>query len=442
MLFRQLVNDDLGCASYLIGCEGAGEAVVVDPPLAIEEVLATAEHHGVVLVRVIETHTHADHVSGHGRLAHELGLPVSIHPAAAVDYPFDSFEDGNELRVGNVSLRCVHTPGHRPEHCCVAVIDHTRAEEPWLVLTGDSLFVGDTARPDLAVGGTEGATVLYGSLATLLELPDGVEVYPGHVSGSLCGKGMSSKGSSTIGFERRFNPMLAFSELSAFVAASASIDAPKPPNFTRIVEANRGPFLPAPPVVDETAVPAGSAQLLDVRRVDAFCAGHLEGAINVPVSGTAFATKAGFAIDLGAPVHVLASSEAEALSAIRSLQSVAADELSGFTIVSGGPEQLEPVPLAELVAALSDPDVTILDVRDVHEREASVPAEVVSVPFHQVRTTDALPADGTYVTACEKGPRAAIAATVLRARGFDARPVVDGGIPDLTRASTAATARR
>ena len=221
MLFLQFLNDDLGCASYLVGCEGAGEAVVVDPPYAVEPLLEAAAKHDVRIVRVIETHTHADHVSGHGRLALEHGIPVSIHPAAEVDYPSDPLEDGAEVTVGNVTLRCIHTPGHRPEHCCLAIVDHTRADEPWLLLTGDSLFVGDAARPDLAVGAEEGAEGLFHSLARLLELNDGVEVYPGHVAGSLCGKGMSSKGSTTIGFERRFNPMLAFSDVNAFVAESA-----------------------------------------------------------------------------------------------------------------------------------------------------------------------------------------------------------------------------
>ena len=157
MLFAQILNDDLGCASYLVGCEEAGIAVVVDPPYAIEAVLDEAARLDVRVVRTLETHTHADHVSGHGRLALEHGIPVSIHPEARVDYASDSLEDGAEIVVGTVTLRCIHTPGHRPEHCCLAVIDTTRADEPWLVLTGDSLFVGDAARPDLAVGATEGA---------------------------------------------------------------------------------------------------------------------------------------------------------------------------------------------------------------------------------------------------------------------------------------------
>ena len=196
----QLLNDDLGCAAYLVGCEEAQEAVVVDPHFAIETILAEAERLDVRIVRTLETHTHADHLSGHGRLALDHGIPVSIHEIAGVEYPHDPLRDGDELEVGAVVLRVIHTPGHRPEHCCLAVTDRSRGDEPWLVLTGDSLFVGDAARPDLAVGAVEGAEGLFHSLQRLLELSDGVEVFPGHVAGSLCGKAMCSKPSTTIGF--------------------------------------------------------------------------------------------------------------------------------------------------------------------------------------------------------------------------------------------------
>src|SRR5207248_1278882 len=207
VIFRQFVDDDLGCASYLVGDEATHDAVLVDPSFAIERYVAAAEQEHVRIVRTLETHTHADHVSGHGRLALEHGVPVAIHPAAEAEYEHDRLEDGQEIVLGEVVLRVIHTPGHRPEHCCFAVIDRTRADEPWLVLTGDSLFVGDAARPDLAVEAVDGARELYTSLRRLLELPDGVEVYPGHVAGSLCGASMSSKASTTIGFERRFNLM-------------------------------------------------------------------------------------------------------------------------------------------------------------------------------------------------------------------------------------------
>ena len=316
MLFAQILNDDLGCASYLVGCEVAGEVVVVDPHLAIEPILAEAERLDVRIVRTIETHTHADHVSGHGRLAVDHGVPVTIHAAAGAAYPHDSMADGDEIEVGNVVLRCIHTPGHRPEHCCLAVVDRTRADEPWLVLTGDSLFVGDTARPDLAVGATDGAEGLFHSLQRLLELPDGVEVFPGHVAGSLCGTSMSSRASTTIGFERRFNPMLALSDVGAFIAESAGVSAPKPPNLARIVELNQSAFVGAAADVPQLAAPPDGSQLLDVRPVPDHLAGHRPGAVNIPVSGTSFSTKAGFVLDADMPVTVLASDPDEADRAV------------------------------------------------------------------------------------------------------------------------------
>jgi len=190
VVFRQLVDDDLGCASYLIGDQAAGEAVVVDPAYAIEPYMAEAERSGLRIVRVLETHTHADHLSGHGRLALEHGVPVSVHPLAEPEFAFDPVSDGEELTLGSVRIRVLHTPGHRPEHCCYLVDGH--------LLTGDSLLIGDAARPDLAVKATEGAAALFDSLQRLAGLPEDTEVGPGHVAGSLCATGISSARSSTI----------------------------------------------------------------------------------------------------------------------------------------------------------------------------------------------------------------------------------------------------
>ena len=195
LLFRQFVDDDLGCGSYLVGDSESGEAVLVDPAFAIEPYLEAARRSGVRIGRVLETHTHADHLSGHGRLALEHGVPVSIHPAAEPSYPYDPLEDGDVLNVGSVPIRVIHTPGHRPEHCAFLVAGR-------LLLTGDSLFVGDAARPDLAVEARQGAEALFESLGRLTELPDDVEVYPGHFAGSLCGTSMSVDRSTTIGRER------------------------------------------------------------------------------------------------------------------------------------------------------------------------------------------------------------------------------------------------
>jgi glyoxylase-like metal-dependent hydrolase (beta-lactamase superfamily II)/rhodanese-related sulfurtransferase len=425
VLFRQFVDDDLGCASYLIGCEAAGVAAVVDPAYAIEQYLEEAERREVRLVRVVETHTHADHVSGHGRLALEHGLPVSICSVAAVDYPHDPFDDGAEIELGNVTLRAIHTPGHRPEHTCVAVLDRTRAEEPWLLLTGDSLFVGDAARPDLAVGAKEGAEGLFHSLRRLLELSDGVEVYPGHVAGSLCGKGMSSKASTTIGFERRFNPALLIGELGAFVAESASISAPKPPNMHRIVELNRGAFVGAGAEVPPVDSP-GDAAVLDVRPVRDWLAGHLPGSLNVPVSGTSFATKAGFVLDHERPFVVAAASEEEAQRAIRGLRSVGLLAIAG-RLPGAGPETSAGVTVDELDALLAQ-GAELIDVREHDERDSGYIPGSRNIPYRLLAACDELPAGRPIVTICETGPRAAIAASILVARGLDARPVVGGGI--------------
>src|SRR3954454_2745688 len=235
MLFRQFVDDDLGCASYLIGDEAVGEAVLVDPAYAIEPYLEEAERAGVRIVRVLETHTHADHVSGHGRLALEHDAAVSIHPLAEPAFPFEPVEDGQELHVGSLSIRVLHTPGHRPEHCCYLVEGH--------LLTGDSLLIGDAARPDLAIEAREGAADLYRSLQRLVDLPGETEVDPGHTGGSLCATGITRDRSSTLGAERRTNRALSHPGLEEFVTASASISAPRPPTVERVVALNRGPFL-------------------------------------------------------------------------------------------------------------------------------------------------------------------------------------------------------
>ena len=379
MLFQQFVDDDLGCASYLIGDEDEGIAVVVDPPYAIEPLVEAAERRGVAIVRTIETHTHADHISGHGRLALDHAVPISIHPAAEVAYAADPLADGAEIELGRIVLRAIHTPGHRPEHTCLAVADRSRAEDAWLVLTGDSLFVGDAGRPDLAVDAQEGAERLFHSLQRLLELPDGVEVFPGHVAGSLCGKGMSSKASSTIGFERRFNHALQLKDELEFVADAAAAAALKPPNMARIVDLNRGPLLGAPRDVAELVdVPAG-ATLLDVRDVSDFLGGHTHGALNVPVRGGSFATRAGFLLDPEEQIVIQAASTPEAAQAIRGLRSVGFLELEGY-FLGAGTEQIEPVGLDELDRLLEE-GAEVIDVRERDERDSGYIAGSRNIPY-------------------------------------------------------------
>jgi glyoxylase-like metal-dependent hydrolase (beta-lactamase superfamily II)/rhodanese-related sulfurtransferase len=429
VLFRQFVDDDLGCASYLIGDEEAGIAVIVDPAYEIERYLEQAEADGVRIVRVLETHTHADHVSGHGRLALEHGLPVSIHPAAEPGYEFEPIEDGQELELGAVTIRVLHTPGHRPEHCAFQVVDRDRGNEPWLTLTGDSLFVGDAARPDLASEAAEGARGLYQSLQRLMQLHDGVEVYPGHVSGSLCGTGMSSKASSTIGFERRFNQALRATDEDEFVADAIKTGV-RPPNMERIVELNRGPFVGAP-VPLEPLNGGGGGAVLDVRDADEFAAGHAKGALGVPVDGGNFATKAGFVLPQDERVVIHAASAEEAQRAASGLRAVGIFDLAGYLVGPPSEERLPPVELDELERLVETGAVEVLDVREPYERDEGYIPGSRNIPYRLVREwVDDLQSGKPVVTICSSGPRAAVAASVLAAAGVDARPVMHGGVPD------------
>jgi hydroxyacylglutathione hydrolase len=427
VLFKQFLNDDLGCACYLVGDEHAGLAVVVDPPYHVEPVLAEAERRDVRLVGVVETHTHADHVSGHGRLALEHGVPIRVHRDAGATFPHEPLDDGTEIEVGAVVLRTIHTPGHRPEHCCFAVIDRSRSDEPWLVLTGDSLFVGDAGRPDLAVEAREGAEGLFHSLRRLVELGDGVEVFPGHVAGSLCGAAMSSKASTTIGFERRFNPALQ-GELADFLAARLGPQPPRPPNMEQIVELNRGELLGAQPPLGRIDSIPDEAIILDVRPTEAFAVGHHPGAVGIPVSGPSFATKAAFVLP-ERPLVLHAADEEEAERASRALQAVALFGVAGWQD-GGGSEELVPVSLDELERLLADDTVELLDVREADERDESHIPGSRHLPYRTARAAaEAGLLNGRpLVTICESGPRAAVAASVLQAAGLNARPVLEGGV--------------
>jgi hydroxyacylglutathione hydrolase len=427
VIFRQFVDDGLGCASYLIGDENEGTAVVVDPAYAIEQYIEEAARREVRVTSVLETHTHADHLSGHGRLAREHGCTVYVHPAADTSYAHQPLEDGGTIELGSVCIRTIHTPGHRPEHCAFAVTDRSRGDEPWLVLTGDSLFIGDAARPDLAIEPRAGAEGLFHSLRRLAELHDGVEVYPGHVAGSLCGAGMSSKASSTIGFERRFNNALLITDEETFVEESSGGSQLRPPNMERIVELNLGSLVGSPPPL-ERLTNADGATIVDVRDADAFSAGHAHGAINIPVDGSAFSTKSAFLLSPDETVVIQAASEAEAERAARGLRAVALLGIAGYMLDPPGDERLSPIELEEVERLLAAGEIEVLDVREKNERDDGYIAGTRHIPYRLLRVCGDRVGEKPVVTICNTGARAAIAASVLAAHGIDARPVLHSGI--------------
>jgi len=239
MIFRQLLHASPIAASYLLGCASRGQCVVVDPLEDIDLYQRASRDTAMRIVHVIDTHVHADHLSGGRALAEAVGASYLVHESAGVEGA-RALKDDQELTVGNVTLRIVHTPGHTPEHVCLLVTDRTRAPEPWLVLTGHTLMAGDMGRTELATSAEEGAQALFDSARRLRALPDFVEVWPGAFAGSVCGRRLSGKATSTIGFERRFNHAFRIDERDGFVRQMLAEIPPRPPNADEIRATNLG----------------------------------------------------------------------------------------------------------------------------------------------------------------------------------------------------------
>jgi glyoxylase-like metal-dependent hydrolase (beta-lactamase superfamily II) len=243
--FRQLLNDETACASYLLGCKTHSRFAVVDPHAdLVDEYIALAEAQGIPIVAAVETHVQADHISGLPELVMRTGARAYLPESASVDFAHYSLPDGQVLKLGNTELEAIATPGHAVAHHAYLVTDRTRGDEPWLVLTGDALLVGDAGRPDLHAHAEntveQMARALYRSLTErLMRLPDHLVLYPSHYSGSVCGRGLSANPISTIGFERRHNRALQFDSEDAFVAALTSDIPPAPEHQASIVAANR-----------------------------------------------------------------------------------------------------------------------------------------------------------------------------------------------------------
>ena len=244
MILRQFLQTDPVAASYLFGCGGQACGAVVDPVGDIGPYLRAAEATGMAIRYVIDTHLHADHVSAGRRLAEAAGAPYVLFADAPAAMPFKGVRDGDVLELGNVTARVLHTPGHTPEHICLAVTDRTRADEPWFLFTGHTLMVGDLGRTELAASAEEGARTLFRSIAALKAFPDYVEVLPGAFSGSVCGRKLSGKPTSTIGFERRHNQAFRIDDEAEFIRAMLA-DIPEPPAQAAELRAANAGLTPA-----------------------------------------------------------------------------------------------------------------------------------------------------------------------------------------------------
>ncbi len=447
MFFRQVLYRDLGCASYLLG--DGGEAVVVDPRWDIDVYLEIARAERLAITHIIDTHDHADHVSGRVRLAQATGARAYRSAGDGEPAP-GRLAPGDQIRVGAVLLRAVAAAGHRPEHLTFLVSDLSRSAEPWLLLSGDSLLVGDIARPDLGYEAREGARALHASLRELTGIGDHVELWPGHIGGSLCGgAGLSAKTSSTIGYERIANPLLSLSE-DEFVTTVVDTLPTRPPNVDRIVELNRrlaGPVAPEPPTADTAALRTlltSGATVLDSRAPDQFDAGHLAGSVNLPLASPGVGTRAGWAFDPTEPLVIVAQDAAAARATASALAAVGFGRLEGVCTADPAAWERAGLPAAQsgswdlehLAEGLRAETVDLVDVRELGEWLDGHIAGSHHLPLHRLRDVgpDSLPDHGrTTAVACAAGARAAFAASILRRTG---RPnvvrVAGGGIADLS----------
>jgi glyoxylase-like metal-dependent hydrolase (beta-lactamase superfamily II)/rhodanese-related sulfurtransferase len=438
--FRQILHEDLGCASYLVA--DGGEAAVLDPKWQIDEYLRLSEQAGAAIRHVLETHTHADHVSGRTRLAAATG--AEIHLPAEPGSNGRGLRDGDEIRLGEVTLRAVAAPGHRPEHLAYLLLDR---DQPRALLSGDSLLVGDVARPDLAVPSDEGAHALFDTLRRFDALEDRVELWPAHVGGSLCGSGsLSSETSSTLGDQRRTNPLLSVATPDQFAAQLTRSIPPRPPTVERVVGLNEGAQSLPPELreLDAGAVArlvSSGGCVLDVRTPQEFDAGHVAGAINLPAALKGLGTRAGWAVGPDEPLALVATTHADARAVASLLHAAGLWNVQGTTLAepegwsAAGLEvrtagALEP---EEVVPRLSAGQVRLLDVRDLDEwREGHVDPSLHLPPAVMADGNGlSLSAAEPLAVACAAGNRAALSASVLRRRGYSNVLRVLGGVQDV-----------
>ena len=447
MFFKQFYLGCLAQASYMIGSDG--EAAVVDPRRDVEEYLQEAAAAGLKIRYVVETHLHADFVSGHREMAERTGAQIVFGAKARAGVPHRAVEDGDEIRLGRVVLRFLETPGHTPESVSVLVIDTEASAEPVMVLTGDTLFIGDVGRPDLASGPeatpAQMAGLLYESLhGKLLKLRDEVQVFPAHGAGSLCGRNISKETSSTIGEQRRRNYALQPMAKDAFVRM-VTADLPEVPRYfamdVAINRAGADPLLekPLPKALDPQAVrrmQADGAQVLDVRPSADFGAGHLPGSINVGLGGQ-FASWAGTLLDPARPIVLVADDEARVREGAMRLARVGLEDVAGY--LDGGVaawdraglpvSDVPQIAVSELKERLTEPgDLQVVDVRRPGEYASGHVPGAASRPLDRlegdVRGLD--PARPTAVI-CAGGYRSSAATGILRRHGFRNLVNVVGG---------------
>jgi hydroxyacylglutathione hydrolase len=442
MYTQQFFIEGLACASYLVGCDARGVAAVIDPDRKVQKYLDAARARGLQITHIIETHLHADHVSGNTDLSARTGADIFIHEASGAEFAHRPLHDHDVIELGNVRLKVMHTPGHTPESVTLLVSDTTRAPEPWLAMTGDTLFVGDIGRPDLV--GVEAARGLaenmYESLFNkILPLNDSLLIYPGHGAGSLCGKSIGAMRSTTLGFERKYNSALAPREQVDFVDFAIRDLPEQPGNHKRIKDMNRTGPKPVGEVQDRPlsirqAIPyfQRGAVLLDTRPKETYVDSHVPGSIHLEADPQ-LSNRIGFIFSADVAVILLLADPAQYSEVVYSLLRVGYDNIIGYLaedldawkkmglpLTSGDIRDIDPLELDQMMQAnLDGESPLVLDVREPWEfRRGHVPGAVL-VPLGQLssRLSELDPERPTAVI-CATGNRSQSAAALLGQKGF------------------------
>ncbi len=459
MFLKRFYDDGLAQASWMIGCAATGEAIVIDANRDIQQYLDAAKAEKLRITHISETHIHADFVSGSRELAAATKgrLHLSAEGGKDWQYAFATSDDavllhdGDVIKVGNIRLTVMHTPGHTPEHICFIVTDTAGASEPMGIVTGDFVFVGDVGRPDLleraakVVGTMEAsAHTLFRSLERFRALPDYLQVWPGHGAGSACGKALGAVPTSTVGYEKRFNWAVGTTDEKTFVEMVLAGQPDPPAYFAEMKRVNRvGPkvlgHFPAPAKLGveslEKAIAAGST-VVDTRTADEFAKGHVPGTINIPLNKS-FTNWAGWLVRYDVEIHLITSGADATRRAVRELAMIGldrvvawhgADVVQEWTQAGRALGTVARTDVAGVAPRIAKREVTVLDVRNDGEFAAGHLPGAIHIPLgHLASRLEEIPRDKPIVVQCQSGGRSAIASSVLAKHGVAGVEDLRGG---------------
>lgn len=449
MLLKYFYDDTLAQASYMVGCQATGEALVIDPARDIRPYLQAAEEAGLSITHVTETHIHADFVSGSRELSARTGARMYLSDMGDADWKYGFvnehtvlLHDGDMWMVGNIKIEVLHTPGHTPEHISFMITDTAAADKPIGVFTGDFLFVGDIGRPDLldeAAGFVDtrfkGAHQQFANVQRFKQMPDYLQIWPAHGAGSACGKALGAIPSSTLGYEKLFNPAFQFEDENGFVDWLLADQPEAPRYFAQMKHINKvGPELlknlpPVQHVSEFDAIANQDAQIVDARNLPDFARAHLPRTMNVPATTRSFNTYVGWYVDYGTPFYLI-SHEGDVERLTRELYAIGVDNIVGYftpDVINGKAVELPQISAEELHARMSE--VHIVDVRGRKEHEEKHIEGARNIPMgYIVRHLDELPREETLVTHCASGLRSQVVASLLHKHGFANTVNLQGGI--------------